>query len=91
MAGKKQAAQVTVDGIAVEVDLAYIRSWDGIRMAAHMQDAGRDDAERLADMIAYYEGAVSNIDDVSEQMRGRAAEDVVALLGRAVQEATPKN
>lgn len=90
MAGKR-VAKVTVEGVEVAVDLDYLRSWEGIRLAAHMQSKERSDADRLADMIAYYEGAIANIDEVSEGMGGASADAVLGLLSSAVREATPKN
>ncbi|MBQ9003118.1 MAG: hypothetical protein IJ087_14805 [Eggerthellaceae bacterium] len=100
MAGKDKAAQtagadvmeVEQDGIAVQVDMTYLRSWPGIRQAARMQSPDRDEAERLVAMVAYYERAIPNIDDVSDALGESApANEVLGFLARAVRSATPKN
>lgn len=82
---------VKVGGISVDVDLDYMRSWDGIRMAARMQSSERTDADRLVDMIGYYERAIPNMGEIDEAMSGRDANEVLALLAEAVKKATPKN
>lgn len=82
---------VTVDGIEVRVDLAYTQSWDGIRKAARAQSGELAEEQRVVCVMEYYERAIANLDEVSEALGDKPASDVVALLGKAITEATPKN
>ena len=97
MAASKNKAEnsavkaVEVDGIEVQVDTAYVQSWDGMRKAARMASSERTDEEKGVAVFEYYERAIPNLDDVSEAMAGKPADEVMGLLSRAVMEATPKN
>lgn len=84
------------DGIAVQVDVSYMRSWPGIVRAADMQSERLGDTERMLAMVDYYRHACPNIDEVDEAMRAASdddvtANDVMVLVSQAVAEATPKN
>lgn len=92
MAAKKgSVVTIEVDGHNVEVDLGYTQSWDGLRKAARMSSSERTMEERGVAMVEYYEHAIANMDDVSAEMSGASADDVMEILSKAVQEATPKN
>ena len=91
MAAKSPVKAVDVDGIEVQVDTAYVQSWDGMRKAARMASSERTDEEKGVAVFEYYERAIPNLDDVSEAMAGNPADEVMGLLSRAVMEATPKN
>jgi hypothetical protein len=89
---------VTVEreGIAVEVDLSYMRSWEGIVRAADMQSERLDEMQRFVAVVEYYRGACPNIDEVDGALRERnggsiTANDVMEFVGAAIKEATPKN
>lgn len=83
--------RVKAGGLEVEVDLAFMRSWKGIRLAARMQSTERSDSERFMDVIDYYESAIPNLADVDEAMPDAEASEVFELLAEAVKKATPKN
>ena len=91
MAAKSPVKAVEVDGIEVQVDTAYVQSWDGMRKAARMASSERTDEEKGVAVFEYYERAIANLDDVSEAVAGKPADEVMGLLSRAVMEATPKN
>lgn len=94
MAAADEAAvkAVEIDGVEVEVDLVYMRSWAGVRQAALTQSSELNEGQRMAAMVEYYEHAVPNIDDVAAAVGESAPLDaVVAVVNRAIREATPKN
>ncbi len=85
-----------VDGISVEIDLTYLRSWEGISDAARMGNDKASEVERFVSMGRYYQGACPNVDDVAAQLSEQsdeevAATDVMYFLARAIKDATPKN
>lgn len=63
----------------------------GCAKAARMASSERTDEEKGVAVFEYYERAIPNLDDVSEAMSGKPADEVMGLLSRAVMEATPKN
>lgn len=84
------------EGIPVEVDLSYMRSWEGIVRAADMQSPRLDEMQRFVAVVDYYQGACPNIDEVDGALRERGggtvtANDVMEFVGAAIREATPKN
>ena len=83
--------QVEVGGIAVAVDMAYVRSWAGVMQAKKMASTELPETERFLAMVEYYEHVVANIDEVTEAAGERPADEVFALLSEAVKAATPKN
>ena len=87
----KNHKTVTVNGVEVTVDLAYVQSWEGIRKGAFMNSPQHSDGERGVAMVEYFERAIANIDDINEAMASEAADKVMALLDKAITEATPKN
>ena len=88
---KSGVTAVEVDGVGIEVDMAYIRSWAGVVQAGRMASSQLSDTDRFLAMVGYYESAIANIDEVTEAVGGRPADEVFALLSEAVKEATPKN
>lgn len=95
---QRQEDVVTVerDDIDVEVDVQFMRSWQGLVLVADMQSKRLDDAQRLAATIDYYRAVCPNIDEVDEALRARAdagvdASDVMQFVAECVREATPKN
>ncbi len=84
--------EIVRDGITVQVDAGYMKSWQGIRQAARMSSSQASDLEKLAAVVEYYERAVPNVDDVALQLgEGASARDVLGFLRAAVEEAMPKN
>lgn len=84
------------DGIAVEVDTAFIHSWEGIVLAADMQSDRLDDSQRLVATVDYYRHVCPNIADVDEAMSAEDGKPVDAgklmqFVADCVKEATPKN
>ena len=90
MAAKNQKT-VTVDGVEVTVDLAYVQSWEGIRKGAYANSTQHSEGERGMAMMEYFERAIANLDEISESMAAEPADKVMALLDKAIAEATPKN
>ena len=89
-------ATIERDGISVEVDLGFMRSWKGVVLAADMQSSRLDDAARLSVTVSYYREVCPNIDDVDEALRAASdgpveAGDVMQFVAECVREATPKN
>ena len=96
MAKQQQTVTVERDGISVEVDLAFMRTWQGVALAADMQSKRLDDGQRLAATVAYYRAVCPNIDEVDEAMAEASgapveAGDLMQLVAECVREATPKN
>lgn len=96
MASKQQTVTVERDGINVEVDLSFMRSWRGIALASDMQSDRLDDVGKLSAMVEYYRGACPNIGDVDDALCEKAgehvpADEVMKFVAEAVREATPKN
>jgi len=83
--------KVKVDGVEIAVDLAYMQSWAGVKCAARMQSDTRSDAEKLGDMIAYYEAIIPNLADVEAARPDATASEMIELLSEAVSKAVPKN
>ena len=84
---------VDVDGVAVQVNMSYVRSWDGVMQARRMQDDSRSADEKFWAMVEYYDHVCPNAADVAVALGGELA-DVGAVFGainRAVKAATPKN
>lgn len=88
-----EVAVVVHDGIEVQIDLSYIKSWPGVKLAASMASPKRSETERFLAMVEYYELAVPNVDEVSEALGGTSVDvgSVLEFLSAAVKEATPKN
>lgn len=93
MASKKAegVVAVDVDGTRVEVDMGYIRSWAGVVQAGRMASTQMSDGERFLAMVDYYTSAIANVEEVTEAVGERPADEVFAMLSDAVKEATPKN
>lgn len=68
------------------IDADYIRSWDGVRLAAEMRKAAMDDelddGSKLYYIVEYYSHVVRNIDEVVESLGGGSvdASSVFAYL-----------
>ena len=94
MAGAKDKADnvtVDVDGLSVDVDLAYTRSWAGVRQAARMVSSQLDDTAKFVAMVEYYESAIANMDEVTEAIGSSEADKAFQVFADAVKKATPKN
>ena len=78
----------TKHGIAVEpvIDWDYVKSWDGVKLAAEMRrastDEAVDDGEKLYYLVEYYSHIVENLDEVVESLGGGSvdASDVFAYV-----------
>lgn len=95
---KLDVSVVTVerDGIDVEVDVAFARTWKGVVLAADMQSERLGETQRFVAMVEYYRCICPNIDDVDaalSERNGGAVEvgDLMQFVAEAVREATPKN
>ena len=91
MAESQSLATVTVDGIEVQVDTAYIESWEGVLKNARMQSDELSPSEKVIAITEFYAGAVANVDEITREMGGRPFVEVIGVLSKAVLEATPKN
>lgn len=91
----KQIVTVEQDDIIVEIDTHYMRSWPGIRQAAHMQSSQLSESDRFFAMVEYYENICPNIDDINDALIEKSpyvdANDVFRFIADAVKKATPKN
>lgn len=84
------------DGIEVDVDLAFARTWQGVVLAADMQSERLGEAQRFVAMVDYYRHICPNIDDVDAALSDREGAPVevgelMQFVAEAVREATPKN
>lgn len=91
MAKDHEISTCVKDGIEVQVDLTWCRSWPGIDAAAAMGDKKASDAERLLATGNYYRHACPNIDEVSEALDAAregevTANDVMQFVAAAVGE-----
>lgn len=93
----KDVTSIEVDGITVEIDQAYVRSWPGLDAAARMQDESLTQTERFVATVRYYSGVCPNINDVLAALREARPDeevtgsDVMEFVARAIRESTPKN
>jgi len=96
-AAAHDVATIEHEGIAVQLDRTYVRSWPGLVAAADMQRQDLTMAQRFVAQITYYRGACPNIDEVTaalvaarpgEEVTGN---DVMAFVAEAVRGDTPKN
>lgn len=81
---------VEVEGTKVEVDLDFVQSWNGIRLAACMESTERSDDERGMATVKYMERAIANIDEVSAAIGDDRADAALALFQKAITSAIPK-
>lgn len=93
---KDKVVTVKRDGINVDIDLAYMRSWEGLVVAADMQSSRLDDGAKFLATVEYYRTACPNIDEVNAALKAATkdevtAADVIAFVAECVKEATPKN
>jgi len=85
------------DGVAIDIDRTWVRSWDGLDAAAAMQDESMTVSERFLATVDYYRHACPNVRDVEAALRARSdgaevtGADVMAFIGAAIREDTPKN
>ena len=88
-----EVVTVELDGIEVQVDFSYIKSWPGVKLAASMASASKSETDKFLAMVEYYELAVPNVDAVAEALGGTSVDAgaVFEFLSAAVSEATPKN
>lgn len=92
MAARKPNTIVTVekDGIEVQVDTSYAKTWEGVHAMKRMRDTSLSEADRFFEVVDYYDHVVANADEVAAKLGGDA-NAIYEFLGEAVQEATPKN
>lgn len=81
---------VEVDGIEVAVNLSFVQSWNGIRLAARMESSEHTDEERALATVSYMERSIANLDEVSSKIGDDRADTALALFQKAVQAAIPK-
>lgn len=81
---------VEVDGIKVDVNLGFVQSWNGIRLAARMESSEHTDDERALATVSYMEHSIVNLDEVSSKIGSDRADTALALFQKAVQAAIPK-
>lgn len=85
------------DGIVVQIDRTYARSWEGLVAAADMVRGDLDMTQRFVAQIRYYKGACPNIDEVTAALQAARPDeevsgaDVMAFVAEAVRADTPKN
>ena len=93
MAAKKQQnpiVTVELDGIEVKVDTSYAKTWEGVHHMKRMRDTSLSETDRFFEVVDYYDHVVANADEVAEKLGGDV-DAIYEFLGKAVQEATPKN
>lgn len=81
---------VEVDGIEVDVNLSFVQSWNGVRLAARMSSSELTDDERGLATVSYMEHAIVNLDEVSAKIGGERTDVALAFFQKAVQAAIPK-
>lgn len=95
MAARKP--QTAIDGVNIEIDTDFLKSWDGVLMAANMQRISNDEAisdgEKLLAVLEYYRRAVTNFDEVVENLGGGSApaSTVFETITKAFNASTAKN
>lgn len=98
MAARKPAAKaVEVDGVKVVIDTEWQNSWDGVMMAAHMEELADPENEvsnsvKFRAVLDYYSHVVANMDEVKEALGGNPpAEKMLNLIQQALADADSKN
>lgn len=93
MAAKKQNPIVIVelDGIEVKVDTSYAKTWEGVHHMKRMRDTSLSETDRFFEVVDYYDRVVANADEVAEKLGDADVNAIYEFMGKAVQEATPKN
>ena len=79
------------DGITVQVDTFYAKTWEGVHHLKRMRDTSLSNDERFFAMVDYYDKVVVNADEVAEALGGVDVNVIYEFMGEAVKEATPKN
>ena len=95
----EEVVKVDVDGIAVDVDVAYARSWKAIKCLSRAHDTTRSTGERALYMVEYCDHACPNSDEVFDEVARRALADgggdphalIVQTIQKAVAIAASKN
>lgn len=97
MAARKPNSAVEVDGVAIEVNTDYLKSWDGVRQAVEMQRLASDDEasneDKFMAVLDYYSNAIVDIDGVVDALGGGSTpiEDVFAICSKALSISSAKN
>lgn len=98
MAAKKPTANVVeVDGIQVEINSDYLKSWDGVMKAVEMQRLAEDEnateADKLMALLEYYSNAIANIDAIKDALGGGnvPVDAVFSVASKALSESSEKN
>ena len=100
-AAGRDVARFERDGIEVEADRTYMRSWPGVQAVSRLRDEGMAEGERFLLLADYCSAACPNIDDVAAELERRASEeepprevtaaDVMAFAFGVLNDNTPKN
>lgn len=65
------------------IDQEFVKSWDGIRLAAEMRKLAADekasDGDKLSVLVDYYSRCVKNIDEVVESLGGGSTDASVVF------------
>lgn len=65
------------------IDQEYVKSWDGIKLAAEMRRAATDenltDGDKLCYLVDYYGHAIENLDEVVESLGGGSVDASVVF------------
>ena len=91
---RSNVVTVEVDGRSYTVDLARMASWQASDLMATMSDPQAPDAVQYSAAIKFYKLVMGeNMSAVLEACGGPMAPvtDVLALMGRIIEAATPKN
>lgn len=82
---------VELEGVEVQVDTSYTRTWEGVHHLRRMRDTSLSDDDRFFEVVDYYDRVVVNADEVAEKLGGVDANAIYDFMGKAVREAAPKN
>lgn len=82
---------VEIDGVKVDVNVSFFTSWKGVKLAAAMMETANSDAndvQKLGAAIPYFEGAISNFDEVIAALGGDDApiDAVLLTVNKAISE-----
>lgn len=86
---KKDIRTVEVEGITVEIDVSYAKSWPGLILASRLRADDIETGEKAMAMVEYYDRACPNIKSVWQALDTDDAdvEDVNMRIAQLVSEA----
>lgn len=84
------------NAVAPVIDYTFVKSWDGVKLAADMRrlslDPEAQDGDKLSVLLDYYSKCVSNMDEVVESLGGGSVDaSVVFAYINAYMAANSKN